>query len=335
MAIKFKHNPPAWLISSNTSLLQPEAYVFIKWETKTVQYPDKQKVTLKSPTPVFQSLGYDAIEKETLVSLRTAPMIQGMGLIELIPQSQIDALIDKNDSNQDGISGRSNHVWDSVKKETVSGRFGAKANKATLTLTIAGAFANDLGISNPLVKTQPCTIHQPECSTAANGNDQDGVELNQSQLDRVVFFNRNLAPLAARNLDKKDVIKGRSLFYDTGCNQCHNPHFKTGVDKDLPHLSNQTIWPYSDLLLHDMGIELADNRPDFEASGQEWRTPPLWGIGLRETVNGNQSLLHDGRANTIEEAILWHGGEAQTVTESFMNLKKKDRGKLILFVESI
>jgi CxxC motif-containing protein (DUF1111 family) len=332
LAHQLRHMPSAQSIPKD---VQAEAYVFINWKTKVVQYPDNQKVMLKHPTPVFKHLAYGELEKKTLISLRTAPMIHGMGLIELIPQSQINALIDTHDSNRDGISGRINQVWDSVTKTTVAGRFGLKANKATLTLTVAGAFANDLGISNPLVQTQPCTHSQKTCLLAANGNDENGVELNQSQLDRVVFFNRNLAPLSARNLDKKEVIKGRSLFYDTGCNQCHNPSFTTGAGQDSPHLSHQVIWPYSDFLLHDMGKELADNRPDFQASGQEWRTPPLWGIGLREAVNGSQSLLHDGRANTIEEAILWHGGEAQASKKSFMELGQTDRENLILFVESI
>ena len=332
LAHQLRHMPSAQSIAKD---VEPEAYAYINWQKKSVYYPDNKNITLRYPTPEFKHLNYGDIAQDTLISLRTAPMIHGMGLIELIPQHQINALIDENDDNQDGISGRSNHVWDSVKKSTVPGRFGLKANKATLTLTIAGAFANDLGISNPLVKHQPCTQQQTACITAPNGDDENGVELNQSQLDRVVFFNRNLAPVAARNLDEKQTETGRELFYDAGCSLCHNPSFITGTSESQTHLSNQKIWPYSDFLLHDMGTELADNRPDFEANGQEWRTPPLWGIGLQEAVNGSTALLHDGRANTIEEAILWHGGEADSSKQFFMTLKKSDRDALIKFVESI
>ena len=332
LAHQLRHIPSASDIAKD---VKPEAYVYIKWVDELIEYPDGSSITLKKPIPEFKNLGYGEFGKDTLISLRTAPAIHGMGLIELIPQQDINAFIDTNDNNQDGISGRPNMVWDSVTQTTVPGRFGLKANKATLDLTIAGAFANDLGISNPLVKSQPCTEQQTACLQAATGNDKNGFELNQSQLDRVIFFNQNLSPVAARNLNKKAVIKGRELFYDTGCQQCHNPSFRTGTSESLPHLANQTIWPYSDFLLHDMGEGLADHRPDFQASGQEWRTPPLWGVGLREQVNGSTALLHDGRANTIEEAILWHGGEAQKIKQAFMTLNKKDRKKLIRFVESI
>ncbi len=332
LAHQLRHIPSAQNIAKD---VKPEAYIFINWTEKNIQYPDGTNITLKSPSPVFKNLGYGEVGKNTLVSLRTAPSIHGMGLIELIPQNQLDALTDAHDKNQDGISGRTNQVWDSVKQETVPGRFGLKANKATLALTVAGAFANDLGISNPLARSQPCTDLQITCLKAATGNDENGFELNQSQLDRVIFFNQNLAPVAARNLDQKEVIAGRELFYETGCQNCHQPNFKTGPSKTLPHLANQTIWPYSDFLLHDMGKELADNRPDFTANGQEWRTPPLWGVGLRTKVNRSTALLHDGRADTIEEAILWHSGEALKAKKDFMKLKQKDRDNLILFVESI
>jgi len=332
LAHQLRHTPSVQNIVKD---VLPEAYVFINWQHSVFNYPDGKQISLKYPVPKFKNLGYGEIENDTLISLRTAPMIQGMGLIQLIPQSQIDALTDVNDSNQDGISGRSNQVWDSIKQQTVSGRFGLKANKATLALTVAGAFANDLGISNPLVSSQPCTALQVRCQQAINGNDENGFELTQAQLNSVIYFNQHLAPVIARNLDNKQVLKGRELFYETGCQGCHNPSFKTGSDDELPQLSNQLIWPYSDFLLHDMGEALSDNRPDFEASGQEWRTPPLWGIGLRKDVNGSTALMHDGRADTIEEAILWHGGEAKTAKHIFMNHAQADRESLIKFVESI
>ncbi len=332
LAHQLRHLPSAKSLAKN---VEPEAYVYINWQQKVFNYPDQTQVTLKSPTPVFKNLGYGEISDDALIGIRTAPSIHGMGLIELIPQAQISALSDEQDKDLDGISGRINLVWDIVSQKTVPGRFGLKANKPTLLMTVAGAFANDVGISNPVFKSQPCTFAQKTCLSAATGNDENGFELNQAQLDLVVDFNRNLAPLKARNLDSKEALKGRELFYKTGCNQCHNPSFKTQKSERLSHLSNQTIWPYSDFLLHDLGGELSDNRPDFNATGNEWRTPPLWGIGLRDKVNGSQALLHDGRASTIEEAILWHGGEAQVVKDAFINLDKKERDSLILFVNSI
>lgn len=332
LAHQLRHLPSA---SSLAKDVTPEAYVYIDWQNKIFTYPDKTKVTLKSPTPIFKNLGYGEIGNDTLVGIRTAPTIHGMGLIELIPQSQIDALSDEQDKNQDGISGRVNLVWDSVRQETMPGRFGLKANKPTLLMTVAGAFANDVGISNPVFTNQPCSPAQKACLSAASGNDENGFELNQAQLDLVVDFNRNLAPLKSRNLDTKKVMEGREQFYETGCHQCHNPSFTTQESKERPHLSKQKIWPYSDFLLHDLGEGLSDNRPDFKASGSEWRTPPLWGIGLSAKVNGSQALLHDGRATTIEEAVLWHGGEAQAVKDAFINLDKDEREALVLFVNSI
>jgi len=333
---QLRHVPSAKSLKHDVA---PEAYVNINWQTKTVSYPDGSKVTLKKPSPVFKNIGYGPLQsnhgKNTMIALRTAPSIHGMGLIELIPQSQINALADETDKNQDGISGKVNQVWNTETKKTEPGRFGLKANKPTLTMTVAGAFANDLGISNPLFKSQPCTALQTTCLAAANGNDKNGVELNQKQLDLAVNFNRNLAPVKARNLTDKSVRQGRELFYQSGCQNCHKPSFKTAESTSHPHLANQTIWPYSDFLLHDLGEALSDNRPDFNASAQEWRTPPLWGIGVQAKVNGSHALLHDGRANTVEEAILWHGGEAQISKHAFMQLNKDQRDLLILFVNAI
>ena len=151
----------------------------------------------------------------------------------------------------------------------------------------------------------------------------------------MVGFTQNLAVPVRRNADDKWVQQGRSLFYETGCSGCHHPRYVTGRSTKNPHLSEQTIWPYSDFLLHDMGPGLADGRPDFEASGNEWRTPPLWGIGLTKAVNGNANLLHDGRARSVEEAILWHGGEAGPAQQAFIDLPEQQRELLIQFVESL
>ena len=247
----------------------------------------------------------------------------------------IIALSDENDSNQDGISGRPNRVWNVETKQTELGRFGLKANKPTLEMIVAGAFANDLGITNSLESNQPCTDLQPTCLGMPNGNDEEDVELPDHLLKLVVNFNRNLAPVKRRKPNNQEVLAGRDLFYQSGCHQCHNPSFTTQKSSEFPHLSKQVIWPYSDFLLHDMGPDLADGRSDFLATGNEWRTPPLWGIGLLSQVNGMSTLLHDGRARTVEEAIVWHGGEAEPAKNRFIHLAKEDRDRLIQFVNSL
>ena len=318
----------------------PEAYIYINWVEKKFTYPDQHTVMLRSPQLDFQSLGYGPLGEDTLYSIRVAPTLHGMGLVSLIAEKDILALSDEDDMNQDGISGRANQVWDVEKQATAMGRFGLKSNKPTLNMIVAGAFTNDLGITNSLAPNQPCTDLQPSCLNIPNGNDKvDGhkvpVELPDPLLELVVNFNRDLAPVERRNSKDKDVLAGRELFYQTGCNQCHNPRFVTQKSESAPHLSEQIIWPYSDFLLHDMGPDLADGRPDFLATGNEWRTPPLWGVGLLSQVNGMATLLHDGRARTVEEAILWHGGEAESAKSRFVSLEKEDRERLIKFVNSL
>lgn len=315
--------------------IAPEAYVFIDWQFSEFVYPDGHKVRLRKPQLRFENLGYGELGEDTLTSLRLAPPIHGMGLIELIPQAEITALADENDRNQDGISGRVNHIWDNETEQIVAGRFGWKANKPSVKVQTAAAFNGDVGISTTLFPGQPCSSQQTACLKAPTGNDVQNVELADDLLDLVVNFNRNLAPVERRNTNHPDVIKGRNYFYQAGCQQCHNPGFTTQSSEQNPHLGNQKIWPYSDFLIHDMGPDLADNRPDFTASGSEWRTAPLWGIGIQEQVNGSKALLHDGRAQTIEEAILWHGGEAAAVKATFISFEQAKRDALIQFVESL
>lgn len=313
----------------------PEAYAYVNWTTKNFSYPDGSNITLRTPALTLEKLAYGKLEADTQIGLRIAPAIHGMGLIELIKQADIDRLVDKQDQNKDGISGRLNQIVNSQTQETSPGRFGLKSNKASLAMTVAGAFANDIGISNSLFPNQPCTKQQLTCNQAENGNDDEGVELPDHLLKLVVDFNRNLAPITRLNSQDKNTLKGRALFYSTGCSTCHNPSFVTDKDDSYPHLSEQKIWPYSDFLLHDMGPELSDGRPDHLASGSEWRTAPLWGLGFQKQVNGSNAYLHDGRATTVEQAILWHGGEAANTQARFIHLPKAERTALINFVESL
>jgi CxxC motif-containing protein (DUF1111 family) len=181
-----------------------------------------------------------------------------------------------------------------------------------------------------------CTDRQPICLKAPNGNDdKEQVELTGQMLDMITLYARNLAVPARRDVDNPQVLAGKKAFYDSGCTACHRPKYVTPKSDAMPEQANQLIWPYTDLLLHDMGEGLADNRPEGEASGREWRTPPLWGIGLTQVVSGHTNLLHDGRARNLLEAILWHGGEAETAKNRVVAMSPQQRAALIAFLNSL
>ncbi len=322
-------------VAANESDAQPEAQLYIDWQLETFSYPDGLEVELRRPELRFEELAYGPLREDVMTSVRVAPVIAGVGLLEAIPQAAIDALADPDDRDGDGISGRVNRVWDFDEKKTVPGRFGLKANRPNVRIVTAAAFAGDIGISNPLFPDPPCTAVQAKCLAGPHGNDEEGVELPGHLLDLVVDFVRDLGVAKQREAKNEAVARGRSHFFESGCPACHTPNHRTGESDTAPHLANQTIWPYSDLLLHDMGPGLADGRPDYEASGSEWRTAPLWGVGLAARVSGQQNLLHDGRARTVEEAILWHGGEAAAARTAFVELPDSARRDLIRFVESL
>lgn len=314
----------------------PEGYVFINWHKKTFTYPDGQTANLRKPEIDIQNLGYGEMHPDTLMGIRNAPPIHGVGLLELIKQADIDKNADPEDNNKDGISGRINTVWDFEKNQPTPGRFGLKANKASVRFQVAAALQGDMGITSSVFPTQPCTEKQTLCNATIDGNDkQTGIEISDKLLALMVNFNFNIGVPERRKPNHPMVLQGRELFYLAQCNACHTPSYVTGTDEAFPHLSQQEIWPYTDLLLHDMGEGLADGRPDYLASGSEWRTAPLWSVGLSQAVNGSKNFLHDGRARNIEEAILWHGGEAQNSTDYFVNLSKDQRLALMAFVRSL
>lgn len=319
---------------SRKTEVPPEAYVYVDWQLSTFTYPDGEEVTLRKPQLRVTNLGYGKLNANTLMSLRNAPAIHGVGLLELVDQQDIDRLSDPDDQDNNGISGRVNAVWDFESLQTVPGRFGWKANRANLRIVTAAAFSGDVGISSPLFG-QPCTNAQALCKETPNGNGKDGLELSADLLDLVTNFSRNIGVAKRRNSSSPEVRLGREYFYQSECAGCHQPSYVTTQSTKLPHLGGQIIWPYTDLLLHDMGSELADNRPDYQASGSEWRTPPLWGTGLSEQINGSSSFLHDGRAKSIEEAILWHGGEGERSKSIFAELSSQKRQALIQFVKSL
>ncbi|WNF46025.1 di-heme oxidoredictase family protein [Pseudomonas sp. SG20056] len=310
----------------------PEGKVRVSYSTQQVSFADGEQVELRKPNLEISQLGYGDLHPETLFSARIAPPMIGLGLLEAIPEAAILANADPEDSNGDGISGRANQVWDRAQQRTMLGRFGWKAGQPTLNQQNADAFANDMGLTSTLIAHDNCTAAQTDCRSAPHGGEP---EVSDNILASVLFYTRNLGVPARRGADTPQVLAGKNLFYQAGCQGCHTPQFTTAADAAEPELANQLIRPYSDLLLHDMGEGLADNRPEFLASGREWRTPPLWGIGLTETVNGHTQFLHDGRARNLLEAILWHGGEAEAAKQQVMTFNADERAALLAFLNSL
>ena len=310
----------------------PEAKVRVSYSTQQVSFADGTQVELRKPSLVISQLGYGDLHPDTLFSARIAPPMIGLGLLEAIPEAAILANADPEDSDGDGISGRANRVWDREQQRTVLGRFGWKAGQPTLNQQNAHAFAGDMGLTSTLIAHDNCTAAQTDCRNAPHGGEP---EVSDNILASVLFYSRNLGVPARREVDAPQVLKGKGLFHQAGCQGCHTPQFTTASDAAEPELANQVIRPYSDLLLHDMGAGLADNRPEFLASGREWRTPPLWGIGLTETVSGHTQFLHDGRARNLLEAILWHGGEAEAAKQQVMTFNADERAALLAFLNSL
>jgi CxxC motif-containing protein (DUF1111 family) len=293
-------------------------------------YDDGTPYSLAKPLYTFAALAFGPLDGGVLVSPRVAPGMQGLGLLEALDGATIEAAADPDDADGDGISGRANHVWDVESGSRRLGRFGWKSNQPSLEQQSAGAFLGDVGISSRLFPAQNCPPVQIECAGKATGGSP---ELDDDKLDDITYYSHFLAVPARRDVGESSA--GEALFQETGCATCHTPDFRTGTLAGFPELSEQDIHPYTDLLLHDLGDALADGRPDFEATGSEWRTPPLWGVGLVSRVNGHTRLLHDGRARNVEEAVLWHGGEAERARDAFRALPEADRAALLFFLESL
>ncbi len=313
-----------------------EGQMRIDYRERPVSLADGTVVSLREPRYGISHLGYGPLHPQVMVSPRVAPPMIGLGLLESIPEADILAHADPEDRDGDGISGKPNRVWSAEQQQVMLGRFGWKAGQPTITQQAAGAFSGDMGISTPLNPpgSGDCTHAQADCLAAPHGGDPD-VEVGQEVLDLVAFYSRNLAVPARRNPDAPRVLAGKGLFYESGCTACHVPKFVTARNEGHPEQSFQLIWPYTDLLLHDMGEGLADHRPEARADGREWRTPPLWGIGLTETVSGHTFFLHDGRARNLLEAILWHGGEAQAARDRVAAMTNTQRDALLAFLNSL
>ena len=323
----------------STQGIQAEGEMTIAYEETPIALDDGEVVSLRAPTYGVSGLHYGPLHPETMLSPRVAPPVIGMGLLEAIGEADILAGADPEDRDGDGISGRANIVWSDEIGKSMLGRFGWKAGNPTVSQQAAAAFRGDVGISTPLYASPygDCTAAQGTCREAPHGGASaaNTVEASAALFDLLTFYTRNLGVPARRDIGDPQVLEGKRLFYDANCTGCHRPKFVTRRDSIGEEQSFQLIWPYTDLLLHDMGAGLADDRPEGEATGREWRTPPLWGIGLTETVSGHTFFLHDGRARNLLEAILWHGGEAQAAKERVVAMTGEERAALLAFLRSL
>ncbi|MFQ3176026.1 MAG: CxxC motif-containing protein (DUF1111 family) [Psychromonas sp.] len=327
-----------------------EASQQLSYRYKTVNFADGKVIELREPIWHVKGINCE-IGQDTVLSARVAPAMIGLGLLALINEQDILAKQDIDDANQNGISGKANQVWSIAAQGVTLGRFGWKAGQPTLRQQAAGAFLGDMGITSDFAPFENCLSTQSDCLNAKNGNSDhnntpEEFEVSTRILDKVTFYTHHLAVPIRRNAYAPQVLQGKQIFKKIGCEQCHTESYTTQKSEQFSELSEQKIYPYSDLLLHDMGTALTDfdqhsNSVDgeivveFLAQANEWRTPPLWGIGLAQTVDPNATFLHDGRARTILEAVLWHGGEAQTSKSALLKLDKVERQALLAFLHDL
>ena len=319
--------------------LKAEGQMQIAYAERSMTLGDGTKVSLREPTYSISDFGYGPLAADVMISPRVSPQMIGLGLLEQVPAEDILAKADPLDADGDGISGKPNLVRDPVGGEIALGRFGWKAGAPSIRVQSANASAGDIGISTPLTMRPhgDCTAAQPACLEAPTGEQErlGPSEAPDPVLDLVTFYAQTLGVPQRRAVGDPAVLRGKAAFYAAGCISCHTPKYVTSRAATNPAQKFQLIWPYSDLLLHDMGDGLADHRPEGDADGFEWRTPPLWGIGLTETVSGHTQFLHDGRARNLTEAVLWHGGEAQSARDAFAQMDRSTRNALIAFLESL
>lgn len=383
----FQSGWPVYEGSLNGDQVFGEAFTFVLYEEINGQYPDGESYTLRKPTYYTKDMSFGPFTSDIRFSTRVAPQVFGSGLLEAIPQENILALADELDENADGISGKASMVTNLITNEQELGRFSYKAQSPSVLQQGANAYLGDMGITTFMFPDENCTQAQASCIAKAAQETEVGdiTDLSNLELAFVEFYNRVLAVPARRNFDPsneiwdEEVIAGRASFFNINCTACHTPRHVTETAQGsvlgeisltrleddaapIEVLSNQTIFPYTDLLLHDMGGScqvsresidgmacttgeecmyvqrcegLADGLIQGDASGTEWKTAPLWGLGLVTTVNPSATFLHDGRARTIEEAILWHSGEAEQSKLAFMQLSAQERAELLLFLESL
>lgn len=319
--------------------VKPEGKVVIAHAEVHGKFADGTPYTLLQPRYGFRDLGYGPMAKNVLVSPRVAPQIIGVGLLEAIDEADILANAREQAKAGGPVKGTPNRVWDAPAGKMMLGRFGWKANVATIAHQTAGAFNGDIGITSTVFPDEGCTAAQPDCLASPRGAQGKSPEIDDKTYGDVVFYQATLAPPARRLPADAQVLKGEKLFAEAQCAVCHRPAYVTKASPNPQFssaaLNGQRIRPYTDLLLHDMGEALADGRPDGQANGRQWKTPPLWGVGLIRDVNGHDRLMHDGRARGVLEAVLWHGGEAEASRDKVLKMSKPEREALVKFVESL
>jgi CxxC motif-containing protein (DUF1111 family) len=308
----------------------PEGRIAVAWREHEVELADGDTMQLRFPDLRLSRLAYGPLGADILISPRVAPPVVGIGLLEAIPEQTLNEIARRQAAL--GFNGRANYVWDAENRVMSLGRFGWKAGQPTIRQQTAAAFLNDMGVTTHVFNQANCPPVQKACNNSPGVGNPEQTDLPFESLN---FYLRALAVPARRNADDARVARGEKLFEQAQCAVCHVPEVRTGDYPAVPQMARQVIRPYSDLLLHDMGEGLADGRPEFRAGPRDWRTPPLWGIGLSEKVNGNATLLHDGRARNFAEAILWHGGEAVAARETFRNMPKQEREALLAFLASL
>lgn len=319
----------------NTSAIpgvNPEGRAVLQYEYIAGKFADGEPYELRKPSLKIEATAYGELHPGIMTSLRVAPPMIGLGLLEAIPEQDILARADAADADGNRISGRPNRVRDIAAQRVTLGRFGWKAGQPDVRQQAAGAFNGDIGITSTLFPAQPCTERQTICRQAPTGGEP---EISDEILDFVAFYAKTLGVPARRAVADAAVRRGEQLFHDAQCELCHVPRHRTGQLEGFPELSLQEIYPYTDLLLHDMGEGLSDGRSEFEAAGPEWRTPPLWGTGFVSVVNGHSFFLHDGRARNLMEAILWHAGEAEQSRSRVLNMNRRERADLLAFLNSL
>ncbi len=312
--------------------VKPEGRAYFTYQEITGQFADGEPYSLRQPRLQFADLAYGPLGEDIKVSPRVSPLVIGLGLIESVAEKEILAWSDPEDRDGNGISGRPNRVVDPIDGGRKLGRFGWKAGVASLRQQTADALIGDMGISSALHSRQNCSAVQADCWAAGTGGDP---EIPPEHFENLLLYMQLLGVTGRRGRSDPEVQRGEEIFAEIGCADCHRPSLTTENRPGLPELAGHRIHPYSDFLLHDMGPGLADGRPEFEANGREWRTPPLWGIGLTEQVGKHSFFLHDGRARGLMEAVLWHGGEAKASRDAVVALGKSDRTALLRFLKSL
>mgnify|MGYP001973010575 FL=1 len=309
-----------------------EGKTSINYTLVNQKFDDGASVKLSKPTYSFHSLSFGQLHEDTKSSGRVAPVVFGLGLIEAIKEEDILKNADPKDIDKDGISGRAHEITDVPSKNIMIGKFGWKATRASLLHHITGAASQDMGLTSNIFPETNCTQIQKACLEQIDGGYP---EISDAQVERLLVYMQTLAPPRQRKAKEENIIQGQNLFKKVGCENCHTASYVTGTHPNHPELSNRVIKPYSDFLLHDMGKGLDDEVGEGKAKSYEWKTPPLWGIGLVKIVNKHTRFLHDGRAKSIEEAILWHEGEGLRAKNNYMSLSLKNRKKLLDFLNSL